>query len=105
MIEPYILGEARLPGRPEHLLEMQSLPLIDNINDALRAEAADAVLQRGEVGRRIKSRAIRLGQQQWRHGLRVAILGHRDDDCALALNRNAARAQFRNERRNERIRA
>jgi hypothetical protein len=51
----------------EHLLEMQVLTLIDDIEDEIGMVRAHAVDDRGEVGRAVHHRAIRLREDERRH--------------------------------------
>jgi hypothetical protein len=74
---------------------MQRLPLVDDIEDPIGSQSGDPIGQRREVGRRVKRRAIGLGKEERRHGLPVARLRHRNDDCAVAVAGDAFQVLLR----------
>ena len=66
-----LVAEAGAPAHREDLLHVQRLARVDEVEDAVRAQFAAAVAQRGEVGGGVEETATRLLHD---HRLRVALL-------------------------------
>ena len=81
--------DAALLGRAEHLLKMQRLPLVGQIEDLVGVIILHALHERREVGRCVKRRAVGLDEDAGRKLLLIALLRHVDDPRALALAQDA----------------
>ncbi len=72
-------GELR---RGEQVFEVQALPMVDDVQHGIRLPALDAVLDRRQIGRRVKKRAVLLTNEHRRF-----LAGQEDTERAVALAR------------------
>ena len=73
------------PRRGEQLLEVQALPMIDDVQNRVGLPVLDAILDRGQIGRGVQKRAVLLANDQ-----RRVVAGEKDADRAVALAGDAA---------------
>ena len=81
--------DACLPGSPEDLLKVQTLPLVGDVENLIGVEVLHPLNHGGEVRGGVDGGAIGLHQNAGGHFLLVRVLGHGDDPSALALHRQA----------------
>ena len=81
--------DARLPGGPEHLLKVQVLPLVGDVEHLVRVPVLHPLDQGGQIGGGIDGGAVGLYQNAGGHLLLVPLLGHGDDPGPLGLDGNA----------------
>ena len=78
-----------LLGGTEHLLKVQALALIGDVEHPIRLKVPHTLDHGSQVRGGVDGRAIGLDQNTGRDLLLVAVLLYRDHPCALGLNRNA----------------
>ena len=81
--------DARLPGGPEHLLKVQVLPLVGDVEHLVRVPVLHPLDQGGQVRGGIDGGAVGLHQNAGGNLLLVPLLGHGDDPGSLGLDGNA----------------
>src|ERR1700754_4210757 len=104
MLERALGHVAGQVARPEHLLEVQGLALVDDVERQLRIERLLAVEDRAQIRGVIADLAVALYQDDRRHLLLVAVARHADDESPVVGHGNATRLQVRHDLRNERLR-
>ena len=81
--------DAALSGGPEHLLKVQGLPLVGDVEDFVGLKIPHPLYHGGKVGGGVDGRAVGLHQNAGGNLLFVRLLGNGNDPGALALHRKA----------------
>ena len=91
-----VSGGTRWPfaRRAEHLLEVQTLALVRQVQQLVRMVILHALHDGGQVRRGVQRRAVALDEDARRQLLAVALLGHGHDERALALDKHASAFSF-----------
>ena len=89
-----------LARRAEHLLEVQTLALVRQVQQLVRMVVLHALHDGGQVRRGVQRRAVALDEDARRQLLAVALLGHGHNKRALALDKHALGLQLLEHRGN-----
>ncbi len=82
-------NDVRHSGGPEHLLKVQRLPLVRQIQNLIRVEIPLTLHHGGKLRGIVQHRAVALNEDARGHFLLVPFLRHRENQRAVAFHREA----------------